>query len=64
MGTRTVRPGLNPKQGWRVAVSHSMGWDIPALHVEALKLLSEPLWVDERGATDYADAMIASKGAL
>jgi hypothetical protein len=64
LGTRTVAPGLNPKPGWRAAVSHSMGWDLPLLGVQALKLLSEPMWVDEAGTASYATLSIASQGAL
>jgi len=64
LGTRTVKPGLNPKPGWRAAVSHSMGWDIPLLGVSGLKLLSEPMWVDEAGVASYATLSIASEGML
>ena len=64
LGTRAIAPGLNPKPGWRAAVSHSMGWDIPALVVRALKLLSQPMWVDAQGGTSYAQLDISSSGAL
>lgn len=64
LGTRTVAPGLNPKPGWRAAVSHSMGWDLPLLGVRALKLLSEPMWVDEAGNASYATLTLSSEGAL
>ncbi|MEM6712784.1 MAG: transglutaminase family protein [Pseudomonadota bacterium] len=64
MGTRTVRPGLNPKPGWRAAVSHSMGWDVPALGIVGLKLLSEPMWVSADGDVTYATVEISSRGAL
>ncbi|MEL7098060.1 MAG: transglutaminase family protein [Pseudomonadota bacterium] len=49
MGTRDVRPGLNPKPGVRVALSHSMGWTLPALGLEDAKLLAEPVWLTEHG---------------
>ncbi|MBV6657282.1 MAG: transglutaminase domain-containing protein [Devosiaceae bacterium] len=63
LGTKTVAPALNPKPGWRYALSHSMGWDIPALRVRELKLLSEPMWVDGAGAASYTDLTIVSDGA-
>ncbi|MEL6452937.1 MAG: transglutaminase family protein [Pseudomonadota bacterium] len=44
MGTRNVAPGLNPKPGVRLALSHSMGWTVPSLGVEDVKLLTEPMW--------------------
>lgn len=47
MGTRHIRPGLNPKPGWRVPVAHSMGLDLPALGISGLKLLAEPMWLAE-----------------
>lgn len=50
MGTRQIRPALNPKPGMRVALAHSMGLDVPALGVSAMKLLSEPVWVADNGA--------------
>lgn len=49
MGTRDVCPGLNPKPGVRVAMSHSMGWTLPALGVNDAKLLAEPVWRTEDG---------------
>lgn len=64
LGTRSIAPGLNPKPGWRAALSWSMGWDIPALGVHALKLLSEPMWVDDAGKTTHARVSISSRGAL
>ena len=64
LGTRTIAPGLNPKPGWRAALSYSMGWDVPTLGVSTLKLLSEPMWVDEAGVADYATISIASEGHL
>lgn len=38
MGVTQILPGLNPKPGVRVAMSHSMGWHVPALNVRDLKL--------------------------
>lgn len=58
MGTRDIRPGLNPKPGIRYAISHSMGWDIPALGVRETKLLCEPMWVEADGTLSNADLSI------
>ncbi|MCX2721727.1 transglutaminase-like domain-containing protein [Roseibium salinum] len=49
MGTRTIRCGLNPKPGDRVAVAHSMGLAFPELGLSGEKLMAEPLWVSENG---------------
>ena len=45
LGTRDIRPALNPKPGFRVALAHSMGLDFPELGLTEVKLLSEPLIV-------------------
>ncbi|MEO0383423.1 MAG: transglutaminase-like domain-containing protein [Pseudomonadota bacterium] len=58
LGTRDIRPGLNPKPGERYAISHSMGWDIPALGVRDSKLLCEPMWVEPDGSLSYAELSI------
>lgn len=44
MGVARVEPGLNPRPGVRVPLSHSMGWVLPDIGVADLKLLAEPLW--------------------
>ncbi|WP_316862429.1 transglutaminase-like domain-containing protein [uncultured Cohaesibacter sp.] len=49
MGRKDIEPGLNPKPGFRHAVSHSMGFDIPDLRIREMKLLAEPVWVDAEG---------------
>ena len=49
LGTRDVKPGLNPKAGVRVAVSHSMGWNVSALGMSDVKLIVEPIWKDADG---------------
>ena len=49
MGLRKVRPALNPKPGVRVPLGHSMGWDVPALHLKEVKLMGLPLWITESG---------------
>lgn len=60
LGRRDIVPGLNPKPGYRVALSHSMGLTVPDLGVACLKLLTEPVWVDELGGTDSGDLVIRS----
>jgi len=43
LGTRDIRPGLNPKPGRRVACFHSMGLDFPKLGLSGIKALIEPV---------------------
>ncbi len=43
LGTRQIKPGLNPKPGFRAACFHSMGLAFPDLGITALKALIEPL---------------------
>jgi transglutaminase-like putative cysteine protease len=52
MGTRDVRPGLNPKPGVRVALAHSMGWTVPAAGLVDQKLVGPPGWVMPKGVLD------------
>lgn len=42
MGTRDIRPGLNPKPGFRAAGFHSMGLNFPDAEISDLKALIEP----------------------
>lgn len=58
LGTRDIKPGLNPKPGVRYAISHSMGWDIPALGVRDAKLLCEPMWVERNGSLSHGELSI------
>lgn len=58
LGTREIRPSLNPKPGFRFAVGHSMGLYFPEIAVRDLKLLSDPLWLDVRGTLAPATAKI------
>ncbi|MEM9797095.1 MAG: transglutaminase domain-containing protein [Pseudomonadota bacterium] len=46
MGSRAIRPGLNPKPGWRAACFHSMGLDFPELGLTDVKAVIEPLMLD------------------
>jgi hypothetical protein len=50
MDTRDIQPGLNPKPGVRLPMSHSMGWNIPMLGVEDAKLMAEPMWLQPDGS--------------
>ncbi|MFW2590087.1 transglutaminase-like domain-containing protein [Sagittula sp. SSi028] len=43
MGTRIIRPGLNPKPGFRAACFHGMGLRFPEVGAEDVKALIEPL---------------------
>lgn len=45
LGTRDIRPGLNPKPGRRVACFHSMGLHFPDLGIKDMKALIEPMAV-------------------
>jgi hypothetical protein len=45
LGTRDIRPGLNPKPGRRFACFHSMGLSFPDLGIKEMKALIEPMAV-------------------
>ncbi|MEL6933899.1 MAG: transglutaminase-like domain-containing protein [Pseudomonadota bacterium] len=45
LGTRDIRPNLNPKPGVRFACFHSMGLDFPDLGIVGVKALIEPMAV-------------------
>ena len=45
LGSRDIRPGLNPKPGFRAALGHSMGLSFPALGLDGIKALIEPVAV-------------------
>ncbi|MGR3714038.1 MAG: transglutaminase-like domain-containing protein [Shimia sp.] len=62
MGVDQIEPGLNPKPGVRVAMSHSMGWNLPALGVVDLKLLAEPMWRFANGSWERAALDIELEG--
>ncbi|MBO6897810.1 MAG: transglutaminase domain-containing protein [Shimia sp.] len=62
MGAAQILPSLNPKPGVRVAMSHSMGWHVPALGVRDLKLLAEPMWLLPDGTWERAKLNIAFAG--
>lgn len=60
LGTREIKPGLNPKPGHRVALAFSKGHDFPDLGIVETKLLSEVQWVDGQGGIEFAQMSIMS----
>ena len=58
LGESKICCGLNPKAGERVAVAHSMGLDFPELGIREMKLLAEPVWVDDDGTVEAAQIAI------
>lgn len=42
LGTREIKPGLNPKPGFRLATGFGMGLTLPELGIEDVKLICEP----------------------
>ncbi len=54
-----VGPILNPRPGQRVAMGHSMGHHYPALAIDELKLLAEPLWLNGSTCTRALPLTIA-----
>lgn len=62
MGLRDIAPGRNPKPGVRVAMAHSMGHDLPSLGLTALKLLSQPVLVDDTGQVSWPEIEIRLSG--
>ncbi|SDE25411.1 transglutaminase-like domain-containing protein [Ruegeria marina] len=62
MGTRDIRPGLNPKPGVRVAMAHSMGLEFPSLGLRDLKLIGEPMWLFPDGSWARPEMTITLRG--
>jgi CBS domain-containing protein len=57
-GLGPTRPGLNPRPGERVAVTHSMGHRYDLGHrTVGLKLLGEPMRLSEQGEPDWLTLM-------
>ncbi|MHA3915406.1 transglutaminase-like domain-containing protein [Halovulum sp. GXIMD14793] len=63
LGTRDIRPALNPKPGFRAAVAHSMGLDLPEAGAMGIKLLSEPVEVIDGKVRWIEDKSIRLIGA-
>ena len=53
MGTRDIKPGLNPKPGFRAACCHSMGLTFPEVGVLDLKALIEPIALTDNGPCGF-----------
>lgn len=62
LGTRDIRPGLNPKPGVRVAMAHSMGLNFPAAGLCDIKLIGEPWWIGADGGLSRPDLEIRLRG--
>lgn len=61
LGTRDIRPGLNPKRGRRFACFHSMGLNFPALGIQEMKALIEPMAVADGRVITFAEPDIRLK---
>ena len=62
LGTRDIRPGLNPKPGVRVAMAHSMGLNFPAAGLTDIKLIAEPWWIEPDGSLSRPELEIGFQG--
>lgn len=62
MGSRVVRPALNPKPGVRVALSHSMGWEVPSLGIADAKIVGAPMLLQDGALTRAKGLTIAFEG--
>ena len=58
LGTREISHSSNPKPGFRAALAHSMGLDIPALNVIEMKLMAEPMRLGPDGPVSLPDLEI------
>jgi hypothetical protein len=47
MGRRTVTPALNPRPGVRLPMAHGMGWTVPELGLQDVKVMGTPYWLSE-----------------
>jgi len=59
LGSREIAPSPNPKPGFRFAIGHSMGLNFQELGITDLKLLNDPVWVDQKGQISSSDAQIS-----
>lgn len=62
LGSRDIRPGLNPKPGVRLAMAHSMGLTFPAVGLTDIKLIAEPWWIEADGTLSRPDLQIRLQG--
>lgn len=50
MGRADIQAGLNPRPGVRLPLAHSMGWTIPALGLQDMKLMGAPFILEKNSA--------------
>jgi len=62
MGTNKVAPGLNPKPGVRVPMSHSFSIALAEIGVEYARVLIELTWRDSAGSWRDAETRIHLAG--
>lgn len=58
LGTRDIRPGLNPKPGFRAATYHSMGLSFPELGISNHKALIEPRYIEGGKLKSFVEPQI------
>ncbi len=58
LGTRDIKPGLNPKPGYRAACFHSMGLSFAGLETPEIKALLEPMAIVDGKAVSLAEPTI------
>ena len=58
LGTKDIKPALNPKPGFRVPCFHSMGLNFPEIGVSEFKALLEPMAIVDRKPVSFADPEI------
>jgi len=61
LGTRDIRPGLNPKPGRRFACFHSMGLNFSDLGIKDMKAMIEPVAVANGQAIKFEAPVISFK---
>ena len=52
LGLTEIAPALDPKPGWRVPLAHSMGLTFPKAGLSDIKLISEPMWLEDGSLTE------------
>ncbi len=62
LGSRDIRPGLNPKPGVRLPMAHSMGLSFPEVGLSDIKLIGEPWWIAADGTLSRSDLEIRLRG--
>lgn len=62
LGTRDIRPALNPRPGVRLPMSHGMGWSLPQFGISELKVLPGPIWLLQDDLAMERDAALHLTG--